>query len=197
MAKVVDKERKRKDIALACKGVILQKGLQNLKVSEMAKAAGVGKGTIYEYFDSKEEIVFELALSLMEEHRLTLQKELAKRYTVREKVKCFASFFYDPRDEELREIYKQFVALSLLHNDAKMLEFNARCIGEYRNWFKEILLEGVENGELSEKILQMSEGLFSVGDGLFLQSSITANDAALQMRLERFIDAVFDMMELS
>ena len=36
--------------------------LHSIKVSDIAKAAGIGKGTIYEYFTSKEEILEKVLL---------------------------------------------------------------------------------------------------------------------------------------
>ena len=47
MAIVVDKEKKRSDIASACKDLLLEHGISNLTISQIAQTAGVGKGTIY------------------------------------------------------------------------------------------------------------------------------------------------------
>ncbi|WP_294966581.1 TetR/AcrR family transcriptional regulator, partial [Sulfurimonas sp.] len=68
MAIIVDKIQKRKDIALACQDIFIQKGINDLTVSQIAKAAGVGKGTIYDYFKNKEDIVFEIVNILMQKH---------------------------------------------------------------------------------------------------------------------------------
>ena len=46
MAIIVDKVQKRSDIAFSCKKLILDKGIKNITISEIAKTAGVGKGTI-------------------------------------------------------------------------------------------------------------------------------------------------------
>ena len=56
MAIIVDKEKKRSDIACSCMEILLQYGIKNLTISQIAKTAGVGKGTIYEYFENKEDI---------------------------------------------------------------------------------------------------------------------------------------------
>ncbi|WP_457748716.1 TetR/AcrR family transcriptional regulator [Sulfurimonas sp.] len=197
MARIVDKIQKKKDIALACKDLILQKGLHNLTVAQMAKEANIGKGTTYEYFRSKEEIVFELALILMQEHRKVLEAAITKQTTTRQKLKEFSSFFYTQQHKELREIYKQFIALSLLHPKTEMLEFNATSIQGYFDWFKEILQEGVNNGELRPEILQLSSGMFALGDGLFIQSAVTNTLDDLQQKTEAYIDTLFDIMEIA
>jgi AcrR family transcriptional regulator len=54
--KTVDKEKKRREIAAAAMAVFAQRGFESSSVREIAEKAGVGKGTIYEYFRSKDEL---------------------------------------------------------------------------------------------------------------------------------------------
>ena len=67
MAKIVDKIQKRKDIALACKSLFVEKSIQDLTISKIAQTAGIGKGSLYDYFENKEDIVFELIEILIEQ----------------------------------------------------------------------------------------------------------------------------------
>jgi len=77
MAIIVDKIQKRQDIALSCKSLVLENGIKNLTISQIAKTAGVGKGTIYDYFKNKEDLVFEIVYSLMQKHIVKLEKKIA------------------------------------------------------------------------------------------------------------------------
>ena len=52
----VNKEEKKRNIILAGNEIFSRDGFFNAKVEEIAKAADVGKGTIYEYFSSKDEL---------------------------------------------------------------------------------------------------------------------------------------------
>lgn len=54
---IVDKERKRAEILEAAMTVFARKGFRRSKMEEVAVAAGIGKGTIYEYFDSKHQLL--------------------------------------------------------------------------------------------------------------------------------------------
>jgi TetR/AcrR family acrAB operon transcriptional repressor len=47
MAIKVDKDKKRRDIAVACTELLLEKGIKDLTITEIAKTAGIGKGTVY------------------------------------------------------------------------------------------------------------------------------------------------------
>ncbi len=54
---VVDKERKRAEILEAAMTVVAQKGFHHSKMEDVASAARIGKGTIYEYFESKHQLL--------------------------------------------------------------------------------------------------------------------------------------------
>jgi TetR/AcrR family transcriptional regulator, fatty acid metabolism regulator protein len=55
---------KRERILRAAVDVFAQNGYFNAKVSEIAKAAGVADGTIYLYFDNKEDVL----ITIFREH---------------------------------------------------------------------------------------------------------------------------------
>lgn len=56
----VDKEEKRKEILNAARKIFSQKGFASTKIEDVAREAGIGKGTVYEYFRSKNDIFFAL-----------------------------------------------------------------------------------------------------------------------------------------
>jgi AcrR family transcriptional regulator len=57
---IVDKELKRQHIMGSALNMFLRKGYQETKIKDIAEEAGIGKGTIYEYFDSKEDLGVQL-----------------------------------------------------------------------------------------------------------------------------------------
>ena len=56
-ARKIDKENKKRDIALAAMSVFADYGFESASMSQVAREAGVGKGTIYEYFSSKDDLI--------------------------------------------------------------------------------------------------------------------------------------------
>ena len=56
----INKEEKRREVALACSDLLHDVGMKNITVAQVAKTAGIGKGTVYEYFENKEDIIFEI-----------------------------------------------------------------------------------------------------------------------------------------
>ena len=62
------RERKRIDtrsrIMAAASGLFLQRGIDSVTVDEIAAAADVGKGTVYNYFEAKEDMVVAMVVEL-------------------------------------------------------------------------------------------------------------------------------------
>jgi TetR/AcrR family fatty acid metabolism transcriptional regulator len=56
MPKIIDKKAKKLEILHAAAKVFAEKGVVKTKMVDIASEAGIGKGTIYEYYRSKEEI---------------------------------------------------------------------------------------------------------------------------------------------
>lgn len=195
MAIIVNKEQKKRDIALSCKELILNNGINNLTVSQVAKTAGIGKGTIYEYYNNKDEIVFELVNILMFEHSKKLKSKLDKQKSTKEKIREFSKFFYDNEEKDLRTLYKEFVSLSLLAPKSEMIDFHAKCIENYYTWFVEILQNGVKNDELIPEAVSLAKGLFVLGDGMFIQNNVTGMQENVKEDLDTFIDTIFILME--
>ena len=76
--KIVDKEQKRRLIVEASLRVFASNGYEATRTIDIAKEAGIGKGTIYEYFRSKDEIVeaiFEYLFFNYEQHLQQLTQE--------------------------------------------------------------------------------------------------------------------------
>jgi len=57
MPKIVDKEKMRENILEAFLKALLKYGLHNTTMIKIAQEAGIAKGTLYLYFDSKENLI--------------------------------------------------------------------------------------------------------------------------------------------
>ena len=58
MTSLTDRQKnRREEIIEAALNIFYQKGFYSMKIEEVAQAAGIGKGTVYEYFRSKEELM--------------------------------------------------------------------------------------------------------------------------------------------
>jgi AcrR family transcriptional regulator len=170
MAIVVDKEQKRKAIALSCATLLLDKGINSITISQIALTANVGKGTIYEYFKNKDEIVFEIIRLFIAQHQKIILDIASQEIPIKEKI--FNLFFLLHRDESRDhiKIYREFLAISLQNSTDKMVEFSQECRGIFMQILQDILQEGVDRGELKEEALGLVDGWMIFGLGLVVES---------------------------
>ena len=196
MAIIVDKVQKRRDIALSCKGIFFQNGINDLTISQIAKTAGVGKGTIYDYFKNKEDIVFEIVNILVEERNLIIEKRMSELKVTKDKIKLFSSFFYSDEDIELRQLYKEFISISLSSPDEKMIEFQTRCFELQYDWFEKIIQDGIDNGEIIQEAIHLTKGMFVTAEGMFIVSSATNAINDVEKEINNHMEALFRLIEV-
>ncbi len=196
MAIIVDKVQKRRDIALSCKKLFISHRIHDITISQLAKTAGVGKGTMYDYFKNKEDIVFEIVTIMMKAHNEKKEQALADVHSTKEKIKIFFNFFYSKEDEELRTLYKEFISISLVHANEEMIDFQTICFESYHQWFEQILQEGIDKGEIIPSAIGFTNGLFATAEGLFIASVATKAIDDVQKEIDLYIDTLFELIEV-
>ncbi|MGI6514560.1 MAG: TetR/AcrR family transcriptional regulator [Syntrophomonadales bacterium] len=75
---------KRERILEAAQSVFARKGYYLSKIEEIAELAGVGKGTVYEYFASKEELYKEMFKVILNRYTEYVMVEETPEMTVKE-----------------------------------------------------------------------------------------------------------------
>ena len=195
MAIIVDKAQKKRDIALACKELLIDSSINTLTVSQIAKTAGIGKGTFYEYFKNKEELIFELVNLLMHTHNEKKAEKLASVASTREKIKVFYEFFYSDDASELRTLYKEFIAISLLAPKDEMIAFQTECFNFYYQWVEKIIDEGIARDEILPVAKDLIKGMYTMGEGMFIASLATEGIIDLEADINRYVDEIFELVE--
>ncbi len=170
MSKQLKKINKRKAIAKSTCDLFITKGFVNISISEIAKVAGIGKGTIYEYFTNKEDIIFELMSCLQEDYDPKLKESLQNSQSINEKIKYLFSLYLSdhPTVKTQRQIYKEFLAVTLNNPSAAIIEYQNNMMEKYTNILLEIIQEGIENNELKESAVHFIPSIFATMDGFFI-----------------------------
>ncbi len=193
----VNKEEKRREVALACSDLIHDVGMKKLTVAEVARTAGIGKGTVYEYFDNKEDIIFEIINIHIEEHHNAFTQEVKKLPTVREKIELFFDFVLNDSEENMKHFngYKEFLSIVLAEENLTMQEFNCDKNEFFRGELVKIFAEGIGKGELKEESLDLADGILTYQKGLALRKMSQSN-FDVRADFEKFIDTIFKLIEV-
>ena len=83
---MAEKNQKKRDILTSAKTLFNEKGLHKTKMEEIAVKAGVGKGTLYEYFKSKQDIFDETCIENVTLMREGIEEISNKEISFKEKL---------------------------------------------------------------------------------------------------------------
>jgi TetR/AcrR family transcriptional regulator, fatty acid metabolism regulator protein len=144
------KETRREQIIKAAEEVFSKKDFQNSTISDVAKQAGVSDATIYEYFASKEELLFsipreniETSLNILDDHLHYIKGAGNK---LRGIIYHMLSYYQDN---------PEFAAVSLMILKTNRKFQETEIYNNLREYFKIIIItieEGIESGEFKNNI---------------------------------------------
>jgi AcrR family transcriptional regulator len=193
--KIVNKEHRRREIAEAALGVFADKGFTEASISEVAKAAGIGKGTVYEYFDSKDELIFAALVTWAESLARQIPPEDEITASPEERLRGFAHrsvevFLEDPRTMRIFVGLLQFlVSDETFFQRFPVVEKMSR---RYREAIGAILLDGVAQGHFRKEMLddaeQIAINLLACFDGLGIHYYLSRNYFDLMSQVDFHID---------
>ncbi|WP_263832960.1 TetR/AcrR family transcriptional regulator [Sulfurospirillum oryzae] len=150
MARIIDKEEKRCDIARASIELFCDKGIQQTSIDEIAKSAGVAKGTVYLYFKNKEEIIFTIWDIIAQNHRDTFQKRVKEEMSAKEKILDFYNFSECDKEEnkeQILKLYQHFVSSMLIDKTGLYTAYFESFFQEDYDFITNTLKEGMAKGE--------------------------------------------------
>lgn len=192
MAIIVNKEEKRRNIALSCREILLEQGINSLTISQIAKTAGVGKGTIYEYFDNKEDIVFEIITTFIAEHEKQLLALAIEPGTTKEKLfQFFYLLFANESARKQLKVYKEFLAISLTNEPEEMLVFSQQCKDKFAMILNQIIEAGRRSGEIAKHMQISASTLMLFSIGLVVDSRLSNCDISKEIHI--FLDMLLPL----
>ena len=164
----------------------------SLRVSTITDRAGIGKGTAYEYFDSKDEIVIYAVVYQMQMAMIELEKGLQERKTFRDQI----NFLLDEVSAQERQ---QNSFMKQIHILTDNTEFSRQVQGmmasaahqryQLVQLFRQLLGAAVERGEL-RKDLPLDYMVYSMG-GRVLAYMVAVSGGGLQIELAQMRELIY------
>lgn len=142
---------KYKRIIDAAAKVFAKKGFYKAKVSEIAQEAGIADGTIYIYFNHKDDILISLFEEKMKEVLDNMRKEISAESDPLRKIEKFAlvhlKLIEDNKD------MAEIIQVELRQSSKFMKNYRNLRFFEYLDIIGDIIREGKEGGMVREDIL--------------------------------------------
>jgi TetR/AcrR family fatty acid metabolism transcriptional regulator len=167
---------KRERILAAAISVFAQKGFYATRVSEIAKAAGVADGTIYLYFENKEDVLVSIFRDRIGQLVEVLKKEIAEAETVEEQIRRIVELQLGLLEgqRDLAEV----VTVNLRQSSSLLKQYAVPLFRDYLDVIAGVIAEGQEQGafrkDLNPKIA--ARALWGGLDGIALTWALTDPD---------------------
>ena len=194
--RIVDKEAKRRLIQKAALKVFARQGIYDFKMIEIAEMAGVGKGTLYEYFPSKNDLIVGCFNEFMTEFDEHVASRLAELTDPVEKIRKLiaASFEFCLADKELLDTLFDFYAAGIPRRDGKSL------LSELSPMYQQMIahVAAIIDDGVSSGVFRSTDGkpvasmILALLDGVMFQIALQVVDADAGLLAEQVSDMVLN-----
>ena len=182
--KIVDKKQKSKEIAHAALKLFSLKGYAATSVGQIAKAASIGKGTVYQYFQSKEDIFIAAIMEWMSLFIIQLSEGIKEIKDPAARLHALAETnmeLVDPADPIDLRLSLEFLQHSMLEDG--VLYKHRYLVKDMHAGMRKIvvdtLLDGISKGLFRPEIARDAEkiaiNLLAYIDGISLHSILSKN----------------------
>ena len=180
---VISKKERGNQIIEAAAQVFAKKGFSGTVMAEIATCAGIGKGTIYEYFISKEELFFAVFEWYMKESGVAATVSISALSGSASSRLMALSESLMTSWLEMMDVYSlvmEFWAASASSSSQMRERFKEafrRAYQEFRGIVASLIRDGIERGEFQSDVNPESIAAALVGawDALFLQAWFEEN----------------------
>lgn len=141
---------KREKIAEAALAAFVGKGYHDTRMEEIARKAGVGKGTLYEYFSNKEELFVASLEQAIDRYVEEINRILKSKGSLEEKIALFLE-----KECRFKSTYGETAFLFMreskkIHVDFKRFMFKVRTVK--KDLFRQLVLEAKASGLFRENL---------------------------------------------
>jgi AcrR family transcriptional regulator len=191
--KIVDKDEKRRAIALASVEVFGSKGFERTRMEDVAKKAGVGKGTLYEYFKNKEELMDGAFKVLFVDMMASLMPEQSPEQSPTETLIAITRGSMTAM-QEVGFAYRFFLEYMLHKSRTGDSTHLAEFLSYYRGWLAELIEKGIACGEFRDDIapFETAAAIAAWIDGAGFHYYTMPDSLSIEQMGERFLEAVLD-----
>ena len=166
---VIDKNAKKQEILNAALSAFAQNGVKNTKMADIAACAGIGKGTIYEYFRSKDAVLAGAFELFLEKIGGESEARVENLHDPEAQLRAFiqGAFTAASQNAELTKLMFDIWAESLREGT----ELDIKGVYErYRSFLMDILKVGIDRKQFRPIDPQLTAAtLIAAMDGLMLQ----------------------------
>lgn len=181
---------KRERILRAAVDVFAQNGYFNAKVAEIAKSAGVADGTIYLYFDGKEDLLITIFREHTRNFLQSLELQLTSVSRPEDRIRTAIRHHLETlgRDRSLAVVSQ----VELRHSLKFMSLFSHEEVAEYLNLLRKMIEHGQSEGVFRRNLHPqlVAKAIFGILDEMVTSWILSEKDYVLVDQAEQISDLV-------
>jgi TetR/AcrR family fatty acid metabolism transcriptional regulator len=181
---------KRERILRAAVDVFADHGYFNAKVAQIAKAAGVADGTIYLYFDGKEDLLITIFREHTRSYLQSLEQQLANVNRAEERLRIAVRHHLETlgRDRALAVVSQ----VELRHSLKFMSLLSQQEVADYLGRIRKIVEHGQEQGAFRRNVHPqlVAKSIFGILDEMVTSWMLSEKDYDLAAQAEQVADLI-------
>ena len=197
---VEEKEAKKDKIIEKSMELFREKGYHTTKVEEITKALGISKGNFYTYFNSKEEVLYEI-LDIMKSERIKMLEEIDTDKPPKEILKDFIEDYKQYVFKYLKKVTLQNMDNFL--KDERVVNYVVEIQDILIEFLKKNIVERI--GGSKNKVYDLkfiTEFIFISMDGFFLDERLTEKleikrkyELTMENRIDQITEFIYNALK--
>ena len=197
----VDKAQKSGSIARSALALFAEKGYRNTSVGQIARAAGIGKGTVYDYFQTKEDIFIAAVMEWLAQFEDRLTARLDGLEDPVGRLRAIAQMhmdLYAGIDRNTMHLFLQILQQSMMENGiiARRRHLVQEMAATVTRTMSGALLDGVAKGvfraDIAASVETIAVNLHAYLDGIGLHSIASGKYFNLKKQIDYYMDHLIE-----
>jgi AcrR family transcriptional regulator len=189
-------EERRNQILDAAALVFARSGFSKARMDDIAAEAGLSKGTLYWYFNSKDEIILAMMDRLFERELADLEALQHADGTAAERMSDFAEFFIRDISQFLELIPIAYEYLSLSFRDNTIQQTLSKYSRSYLELMAPIIQEGIDQGEFRQVAAnEVAIAISAIVEGTILLWVYDSETIQVEKHIRSGIDLLLDGLQ--
>jgi tetR/acrR family transcriptional regulator len=197
---VEEKEAKKDKIIEKSMELFREKGYHTTKVEEITKALGISKGNFYTYFNSKEEVLYEI-LDIIKSEKIRMLEEIDTNKAPKEILKDFIEDYKQYVFKYLKKVTLQNMDNFL--KDERVVNYVVEIQDILIEFLKKNIVERIGGSENKVYDLRfIAEFIFISMDGFFLDERLTEKleikrkyELTMENRIDQITEFIYNALK--
>ena len=192
-----NRDAKRQEIIYKAYEFIIKFGIKEFSTNAFIKYFKIGKSSLYHYFTSKDEILYELyynlALDSIKKAKVKIENS---KLSLKETLEIVFDFYLGSSSENLRQqqLYIEFLYIYSAKKTENMEKYDEYLMEHIQSFLKEILEAEISKGHIYPNSIDLVNSMLVTADGMLLYS-FSLKNFNLEREFRLYLNTTLELIE--